>query len=218
MSGFHDKVAMITGAARGFGKLLAEELASRGARLALGDRNKSGLAEVAASMCANGAAVVSAFCDVTHEADVKALVDAAVEKFGRLDIGVNNAGIATPMKSLIDTEEWEMDLNFAVNAKGVFFGMKHQIKQMLAQDSGIVLSVASMAGLGGAPKLAASSASKHAVVGLTKTAAIEFGRKNIRVNAVCPFYSLTPMVTEGIARAVETQQFLARGSPAPRKA
>ena len=110
-----------------------------------------------------------------------ALVQAAAERFGRLDVGINNAGIAPPMKALIDTDEADLDLSFAVNAKGVFFGMKHQIRQMLAQRSGVILNVASMAEAGGAPKLAAYAASKHAVV--TKTAAIEYARHGIRVNA-----------------------------------
>ncbi|MQQ99234.1 SDR family NAD(P)-dependent oxidoreductase [Glaciimonas soli] len=213
---FHNKVIMITGAASGFGKLLAEQLAGLGARLILGDRNETGLAEVAALLRKSGAEVVAMRCDVSHEADVKALVDAGVKNFGRLDIGVNNAGLSSPMKSLLDTEESDLDINFAVNAKGVFFGMKYQIKQMLTQGGGTVLNVSSMAGLGGAPKLAAYCASKHAVVGLTKTAAIEFGRKNIRVNAICPFYSLTPMVTDSLAGDLESQQLLATGSPMKR--
>ena len=154
--------------------------------------------------------------DVSREANVKALVEAGVERFGQLDIGVNNAGMSSPMKSLLDTEESDLDLNFAVNAKGVFFGMKYQIRQMLAQGGGTILNVRSMAGLGGAPKLAAYCAAKHAVVGLTKTAALEFGRKNIRVNAICPFYSLTPMVTESLEADPDAQQRLAAGSPMKR--
>lgn len=213
---FRNKVVMITGAASGFGKMLAEQLAGLGARLVLGDRNETVLAEVAASLRASGAEVLAMHCDVSHEADVKALVEAGVERFGRLDIGVNNAGMSSPMKSLLDTEESDLDINFAVNAKGVFFGMKYQIRQMLTQGGGTVLNVSSMAGLGGAPKLAAYCAAKHAVVGLTKTAAIEFGRKNIRVNAICPFYSLTPMVTDSLAADQDSQQLLAAASPMKR--
>jgi NAD(P)-dependent dehydrogenase (short-subunit alcohol dehydrogenase family) len=217
INSFRGKAVMITGAASGFGKMLAEQLADLGARLALGDRNETGLLDVAASLREKGAEVVAMRCDVSRETDVKALVEATVERFGRLDIGVNNAGMSSPMKSLIDTEESDLDVNFAVNAKGVFFGMKHQIRQMLKQGGGVVLNVSSMAGLGGAPKLAAYCAAKHAVVGLTKTAAVEFGGKNIRVNAICPFYSLTPMVTEGLAGGQEaTLQLLAAGSPMKR--
>ncbi|MGV8892547.1 MAG: SDR family NAD(P)-dependent oxidoreductase [Burkholderiaceae bacterium] len=213
---FSNKVVMITGAASGFGKMLAEQLAGLGAKLVLGDRNETALAEVAASLRASGAEVLAMHCDVSREADVKTLVEAGVENFGRLDIGVNNAGMSSPMKSLLDTEESDLDLNFAVNAKGVFFGMKYQIRQMLTQGGGTVLNVSSMAGLGGAPKLAAYCAAKHAVIGLTKTAAIEFGRKNIRVNVICPFYSLTPMVTDILAADPESQQLLAAGSPMKR--
>lgn len=216
MNSFRNKVVMITGAASGFGKMLAEQLAGLGASLILGDRNETVLSEIAASLRASGAGVLAMHCDVSHEADVKALVEAAVERFGRLDIGVNNAGMSSPMKSLLDTEESDLDINFAVNAKGVFFGMKYQIRQMLTQGGGTVLNVSSMAGLGGAPKLAAYCAAKHAVVGLTKTAAVEFGRKNIRVNAICPFYSLTPMVTESLAADQDSQQLLAAGSPMKR--
>ncbi|MGF6781821.1 SDR family NAD(P)-dependent oxidoreductase [Paraburkholderia sp. GAS334] len=208
------QVVMITGAASGFGALLAHELAAMGARLALGDLDADGLERVAAPLRAAGANVIAQRCDVSVEADVAALVAAAVAQFGRLDIGINNAGIAPSMKALIDTDEADLDLSFAVNAKGVFFGMKHQIRRMLAQGGGVILNVASMAGLGGAPKLAAYAAAKHAVVGLTKTAAVEYARRGIRVNAVCPFYSTTPMVTG--SDIGNKQDFLAQGSPMKR--
>ncbi|QLQ23927.1 MAG: glucose 1-dehydrogenase [Dechloromonas sp.] len=213
LTSYAGQVVMITGAASGFGELLARELAAMGARLVLGDRNLEGLQRVACELRASGAEVVDLHCDVTREAEVKAMVDAAVASFGRLDVGVNNAGMSTPMKALIDTLESDLDLNFAVNAKGVFFGMKHQIAQMLKQGGGVILNVASMAGLGGAPKLAAYSAAKHAVIGLTRTGAAEYARRNIRVNAVCPFYSSTPMVTEGLAEHVE---YLSQASPMKR--
>jgi NAD(P)-dependent dehydrogenase (short-subunit alcohol dehydrogenase family) len=213
LTSYAGQVVMITGAASGFGELLARELAVMGARLVLGDRNHEGLQRVARELRAAGAEVVDLHCNVTREAEVKAMVDAAVASFGRLDVGVNNAGMSTPMKALIDTLESDLDLNFAVNAKGVFFGMKHQIAQMLKQGGGVILNVASMAGLGGAPKLAAYSAAKHAVIGLTRTGAAEYARRNIRVNAVCPFYSSTPMVTEGLAEHVE---YLSQASPMKR--
>lgn len=195
MSNFSEKVILITGAASGFGKILAERLASMGARLVLSDLNVSGVEAVAKSLDAQ---VVTCACDVSKERDLEALCQLARETYGRLDIAINNAGIASPMKSLLETTEQDMDLNFNVNAKGVFFGMKYQIPLMLENGGGSILNVASMAGINGAPKLGAYAAAKHAVVGLTKTAAVEFARKNIRVNAVCPFFSPTPLVTEGL--------------------
>lgn len=211
---FANTVILVTGAASGFGNILAEKLAPAGARLVLGDINEDGLEQVAAALRKGGAEIVTRRCDVSVESDVAALVQSAVEAFGRLDIAINNAGLGTPMKSLIDIEEAEMDLNFAVNTKGVFFGLKYQIRQMLAQGGGTVLNVASMAGLSGAPKLGAYAAAKHAVVGLTRTAAVEFARKNIRVNAVCPYYSPTPLVTGNELAGM--QDFLAQGSPMKR--
>ncbi|WP_420395307.1 SDR family NAD(P)-dependent oxidoreductase [Nioella sp.] len=208
MKRFEGKVALITGAASGFGKLLAEALAAEGALLVMGDRNKWGLRHVA-----RGHLATYMRCDVTNETKVKALCDLAIEQFGRLDIAVNNAGISGPMKPLTEIREDEFDLIHAVNAKGTFFGLKHQIP-LMRDTGGTILNVASVAGLGAAPKLAAYAAAKHAVVGLTKTAAIEEARNKIRVNAVCPFYSPTPMVTEsGMA---EMQEFLASASPMKR--
>lgn len=211
---FNNQVVLVTGAASGFGKLLAEKLAAAGAKLVLGDLNEAGLDVVAEVLRARGAEVVAKRCDVTSEAQVKALVDAGVERFGRLDVAINNAGIVTPLKSLIETDEAALDIAFAVNTKGVFFGMKHQIRQMLTQGGGAILNVSSMAGLGGAPKLTAYVAAKHAVVGITRTAALEYAERNIRVNAVCPFYSPTPLVTD--SEIGEKQEFLAQRSPMKR--
>jgi NAD(P)-dependent dehydrogenase (short-subunit alcohol dehydrogenase family) len=195
---FNDQVIVITGAASGFGKILATKLAAEGAKLVLGDINEEPLRAVAEGL--NRAENVAWLTgDVAQERDVSALVDLARERYGCLNIMVNNAGLGTPPKSIIEITEEEMDLNYSVNAKGVFFGIKHAIRQMLQQSprGGIVLNVASMAGLGAAPLIGAYAAAKHAVVGLTKTAAYEFANQDIRVNAICPFFSPTPLVTEG---------------------
>ena len=211
MPTFENKVVLLTGAAGGFGSLLAQRLAAQGARLALSDIDATRVQSLAESL---GEEVVACACDVAVEQQVADFVARAVERFGRIDVAVNNAGISSPMKSLVETTEEDMDRNFAVNAKGVFFGMKHEIPVMLGQGGGSILNVASMAGIGGAPKLAAYVAAKHAVVGLTKTAAVEYARYNVRVNAVCPYFSPTPLVTKGIDPAI--QEMVAAASPMKR--
>jgi NAD(P)-dependent dehydrogenase (short-subunit alcohol dehydrogenase family) len=193
---FTGQTALITGAASGFGKLIAEGLARRGAKLVIGDINETAVESLAAMLREEGCEVVAQLCNVALEQDCQRLVATAVETFGRLDIAVNNAGIShdvTPFEQIeqdVWTRQWE------VNVNGVQYGMKHQIAQMKCQSGGAILNLSSMAGIGGAPGIAAYSAAKHAVVGLTKSAAGELGKNNIRVNAACPFFTLTPMVAE----------------------
>ncbi|WP_226704222.1 SDR family NAD(P)-dependent oxidoreductase [Microbulbifer elongatus] len=196
MLDFTGKVALITGAASGFGALIAEELGRRGARLVLGDINEEGLESVVEKLTAEGVEVQAVACDVSSETDCAAMVALARENFGSLDIAINNAGIAPPMQYFEEVDEETFDLQHRVNVKGVFFGMKHQLKVMRNQGSGVILNVSSMAGVGGAPKASPYSAAKHSVVGLTRTAAVEYARHNVRVNAICPFYTLTPMITD----------------------
>ncbi|TVP11888.1 SDR family NAD(P)-dependent oxidoreductase [Shewanella sp. KCT] len=212
-SNFEGKVVLITGAASGFGKLLAQRLAPQGAKLVLGDINETALDALCSEL---GECAVGLRCDVSIEADQQALAQLAEKSFGRLDIAINNAGISAPMKSLLDTTEADMDLSFAINTKGVFFGMKAQIPLMQQHKCGAILNVASMAGINGAPKLTPYVAAKHAVVGITRTAALEFAAKGIRVNAICPFFTPTPMVTEGVDPALIEQ--LTRAVPMRRLA
>ncbi len=212
---YTDQVVLITGAASGFGKLLAHDFSSRGANVVLGDINLEGVQAVADNL--PGEATVLA-CDVSKEAQCKNMVDTAIEKYGKLDIAINNAGIAHGFTSIHMITDELMDQQFNVNVKGVVFGMKYQLEAMASQGSGIILNVSSMAGLGGAPKSGAYCAAKHAVIGITKTAAIEYAKAGIRVNAVCPFFTLTPMVKgmhDGEAQK-EMEAFLSKGSPMKR--
>ena len=192
---FAGQVIAITGAGSGFGKLLAQTLSASGAKLVLSDVNDDAVRRLGHELQGDHH-VLS--CDVSCEDDVAGMIAAAREQYGRLDILVNNAGLGSPPKLLTEVTEEELDLNYNVNTKGVFFGIKHGIKQMIAQDpkGGTILNVSSMAGIGGAPLLGAYAAAKHGVVGLTKTAACEFARHGIRVNAICPYFSPTPLVTQ----------------------
>lgn len=213
---FRGQRVLITGAGSGFGALLAQQLADRGATLLLGDIQAAPLEELVEKLRKRGVAVQAQLCDVASEAQVRALVRQAEQSFGGLDMAVNNAGIAHPFTALEQLDEATFDRQMAVNVKGVLFGMKYQIPLMQQQGGGAILNVSSMAGIGGAPKLAAYAAAKHAVVGLTRTAAVEQARRNIRINALCPYYSHTPMVDDGGLADDSTQAMLASGSPMKR--
>lgn len=200
------RVVFITGAGSGFGRGLAQALDAKGDRLCLTDINGAALQETAAMLAGDPQCLTF---DVSSEADFAEAITSCVEHFGRLDAIVNNAGVGGPIRSIIETTEKDMDRYFAVNTKSVLFGMKHAIPVMLQRGGGIVLNVASMAGLNAAPGIGAYCAAKHAVVGLTKTAAIEFGAMGVRVNAICPFFVPTPLVMD-IAEPDTLEAFTAR--------
>lgn len=214
---FKDQVALITGAGSGLGSALAFALGKQGAKLILGDVNQIALQKVVADLTALDIQVAFNVCDVSQNTDQVALVQLALDTWGRLDIAVNNAGICPPMHSFHEISEADFDFAMNVNTKGVFLGMKHQLSAMVKSElSGVILNVSSVAGLGAAPKLASYSASKHAVIGLTKTAAVEYAKKNIRINAICPFYTQTPLVTE--SQLFDKIEFLNNSSPMKRLA
>lgn len=192
MKEFEGKVVMITGAGSGFGALAAREFAARGASLLLSDVDGAGLAETCAAL--GDAPHLSDELDVTDDAAVKAHIERAVAEFGGLDIALNNAGIGNGVVALPDIPLEDYDRVMNVNAKGVFIGMRHQIPAMAARGGGAICNTASAAGLVGSGFLSAYAASKHAVVGMTRSAADECARLNIRVNAVCPSFAATPMV------------------------
>lgn len=173
---------MITGAASGFGAAAADRFASLGATLALSDITAP-----------HHPGALTASLDVTQPDDHAAHIDTILDRFGRLDIAINNAGVAGTLAPITQTDIAEYDRIFAVNTRGVFLGMQAQLRVMIPQKYGVILNIASAAGLVGAGQLAAYSASKHAVVGLTRSAADEVARHGIRVNALCPSFAPTPL-------------------------
>lgn len=190
---FKDKIVLVTGAASGIGQLAAIEFAAKGANVIVSDYNsKGGNATVAQIIKAGGKASFIA-CDVGDPMQVEQLMEQIKTDFQRLDIAINNAGIpgASARTHEYPLDDWDKVMR--INASGVFYGMKAQIPIMLAQGNGVIINTASIAGLKGLPNSLAYTASKHAVVGMTKTAAMEYGKKNIRINALCPVFTVTPL-------------------------
>lgn len=211
-----DKVALVTGASSGIGRATALAFAKAGYAVAIADTNESAGRESQAELEAAGAQALFIRCDVADEADVRNLVERTVARFGRIDAAFNNAGIEGALAPTTDCTVDNFDRIIAVNLKGVWLCMVHEIRQMLAQGGGAIVNCSSIAGLVGFPGLPAYVASKHGVVGLTRTAALEYATQNIRVNAVCPGAIVTPMLERLMDTSEGARESIHAGEPVGR--
>jgi len=197
MSGLVEgKAGLVTGAASGIGRACAVRLAHEGGAVVVSDLETSRAAgeETVAQIEASGGRAAFFACDVASEEDDEALVEFVLERFGRLDFAHNNAGIGVHAL-LADTSTEDFDRTIAVNLRGTFLGMKHEIRRMLSGGGGAIVNTSSNAGLHAVRLLSAYTASKHGIVGLTKNAAIEYAEDGIRVNCVCPGAIMTPLMS-----------------------
>jgi NAD(P)-dependent dehydrogenase (short-subunit alcohol dehydrogenase family) len=210
----NDQVALVTGAASGIGRATALAFAQSGAKVVLADISVEG-GESAAAEIKKQTGVPTSFvkCDVSKSADVERMVRHAVERFGRIDYAFNNAGTEGIQAATAECSEENFDRTVAIDLKGTWLCMKYEIPQMLKQGGGAIVNCSSIAGLVGFPNIPAYVASKHGVIGLTKTAALEYAKTNVRVNAVCPGVIHTPMVDRFVGGHTEVMQALTAGEP-----
>jgi NAD(P)-dependent dehydrogenase (short-subunit alcohol dehydrogenase family) len=190
---YSGKTVFISGAGNGMGKLAAENFSEAGANLVLADVDLDAIKAVKINLATP---MLVLQCDVTIEKQVKRVLDAAKTEYGQIDVAINNAGVLQDPGRIADISEGEFQRNMDINALGVFLALKHELTLMKEQGHGTVLNMSSAAGVIGAPYMAAYAAAKHAVIGLTRTSALEYARYNIRVNALCPSYVDSPMVDE----------------------
>ncbi|WP_137285502.1 SDR family NAD(P)-dependent oxidoreductase [Halorussus salinisoli] len=202
---FDGKTALVTGGASGIGKTTARRFAKKGANVVVVDTDESGGRDTVRAIENDEGEATFAAADVSDEDEVFGAIDQAYETYGSLEVLHNNAGIESTPGPLIeqDTEDFERVLS--VNLLGVFFGLKHAIPRMIEDGGGAVVNTASIAGIAGAPTIGTYGATKHGVVGLTRTAAVEYAPEGIRVNAVCPGFTNTPMLQRYVEMSADDE-------------
>jgi NAD(P)-dependent dehydrogenase (short-subunit alcohol dehydrogenase family) len=210
---FENKVALVTGAASGMGLAAAQAFAAEGAAVALADVNEAAACMAAAQLVAAGHKAIAVRCDVADDAQVEAMVEMTIASLGRLDAAFNNAGIQSPVSEVADASVEEFDRVNAVNLRGIFSCMKYELLQMRKQGSGAIVNNSSLGGLVGIAGRAMYHAGKHGVLGLTKSAALEYASRGIRINAVCPGIIDTPMVAGMLTSQAEAMKELMKDVP-----
>ncbi|KAH7232250.1 short chain dehydrogenase [Fusarium redolens] len=216
MSTVSSRVAIVTGGTSGIGKETAVLLASEGWRVVVSGRNENAGKQVVEDIKASGGEATFVKCDVSVEDSIRKLVDETVRIYGKLDGCVNNAGIATDVAPFVDLKAEEFEKMIRTNIMGVFWCMKYQLKQMLPQKSGSIVNLASMAGLNGVRASASYSATKHAVVGLTKSVAIDYATEGVRINAIAPGAIKTDLIQNAIDSGSYSEESLAAMFPMKR--
>lgn len=213
---FETKVALVTGAASGMGLAAAKAFAEAGAAVALADVNRNAVRAAADALSSSGHRAIAIQCDVADMEQVAAMVERTVAEFGRLDAAFNNAGVQSPVAETADADRKDYDFVMGVNLRGVWNCMKYELLQMRQQGSGAIVNNSSLGGLVGIAERGIYHASKHGVVGLTKSAGLEYAARGIRINAICPGIIETPMVTGMLETQPEAMDALMQVVPMSR--